>query len=356
MKKVLLIHQKCIQHYRVPVYNYLSSYLMRNGYELTVASEGFQSGNTTNHTFLLKQASLNLLSIAKMLIILKPDAVIMFVNLKNHYLFPLIFILKIAGIKAVYWGHGIDLQDKKSKIKLFLNWFQHQISDAIILYAEHLKVNIDPKLHKKCFVANNTLNFNDIHIPEFKKEELLLSYGISTKKNIICTGRIQKRKRIDDLISAFQMINNNKIGLIIVGPIDKDMDYLYKTNNPNIVFTGPVYGEKVLQLLKACDVYCIPGAIGLSIVDAQFCGLPVVTEDVDHGPEIMYLKNGQNGYIVPKGNITALAEKIQKLFVDDILRKRFSENAYNENRINGHINRLCEGFKLCLDHFFLKNY
>ena len=34
----------------------------------------------------------------------------------------------------------------------------------------------------------------------------------------------------------------------------------------------------------ACDVYCIPGAIGLSIVDAQFCGLPVVTEDVDHGP------------------------------------------------------------------------
>ena len=97
-------------------------------------------------------------------------------------------------------------------------------------------------------------------------------------------------------------------------------------------------------MLSSADVYCIPGALGLSIVDAFYCGLPIVTEDSDESPEIMYLKNGINGFIVPQGNIPLLAAKLQILLNDDDLRKQFSIEAKKEIHTNGHIDKMCQGF------------
>ena len=289
------------------------------------------------------------MSLAKCIQNQKPAAIILFVNPRNRYLFPLIAYIKIAKIKLIYWGHGIDLQNKKSFIKNILNRIQQRLSDALILYAEHLKKYINPSRHAKCFIANNTLNLAGIEIPQFAKEQLLLSFGIATSRNIIFTGRVQKRKRIQDLLDAFELLDREDTGLIIVGPIDKDMNSIVSKTRKNVYFIGPCYGIKVLQLLQSSDVYCMPGAIGLSIVDAQFCGLPVVTEAVEHGPEIMYLINGVNGYIVERDNPAALAEYVSRLLTNEELRSRFSAAARNEIATNGHIDTMCEGFVQCLD-------
>ena len=45
MVKVLLINQNKLLHYRIPVYNYLSAYLKRKGYSLTIVSEGTKEDN-----------------------------------------------------------------------------------------------------------------------------------------------------------------------------------------------------------------------------------------------------------------------------------------------------------------------
>jgi glycosyltransferase involved in cell wall biosynthesis len=137
-------------------------------------------------------------------------------------------------------------------------------------------------------------------------------------------------------------------GLILVGSDDEGI--LDNIEGENIFRLGPVYGEESLELLSASDVYCLPGAIGLSIVDAFYCGLPVVTENVVHGPEIMYLKDGVNGFMIPKGNITQLAAKLKMLLTDGALRERFSQAARNEIMTNGHIDRMCEGFRRALEY------
>ena len=89
----------------------------------------------------------------------------------------------------------------------------------------------------------------------------------------------------------------------------------------------------------------MPGAVGLSIVDAFYCGLPVVTEEGEESPEIMYLKDGVNGFIVPNGDIQQLAAKLQLLLEDDALRAQFSLAAKNEIMTNGHIDNMCKGFR-----------
>ena len=181
----------------------------------------------------------------------------------------------------------------------------------------------------------------------------MAEYGINTKKNIICIGRMHKRKRLDHLVKAFVQMKRDDIGLILVG---SDPDGILKEiNGHNIFKLGAIYGNKKLNLLSASDVYCLPGAVGLSIVDAFYYGLPLVTEEGDESPEIIYLRNGVNGFFVKRGDIKSMAEKLQLLLDDDVLRKQFSVAAKREIVENGSIQKFCEGFRDALFYVNDKN-
>ncbi|GAG16845.1 unnamed protein product [marine sediment metagenome] len=220
---------------------------------------------------------------------------------------------------------------------------EQALCDAIILYAEHLKKYVPDRFHKKVFVANNTLYINYPGLPPEAREKVLAEYGIHTKRNIICMGRMHMRKRVAHLVEALAYMKRSDIGLILVGP-DPD-GILNKIQGDNIYKLGPIYGEKKFDLLSAADVYCLPGAVGLSIIDAFYCGLPLVTEDGDESAEIMYLKGDVNGFVVSRGNIVAMAQKLQLLLDNDELRRQFSDAAKKEISENANIDKLCAGFK-----------
>lgn len=163
-------------------------------------------------------------------------------------------------------------------------------------------------------------------------------------------GRMQKRKRIRDLILAFRSLKLRDVGLVLAGPDTEGI--LKEVGGKNIYKVGPLYGEDAIQLLGSCDLCCLPGHVGLSIVDAFYCGLPLVTENVDHAPEISYLKHGINGFIVPKGDIRGLAEKLELLLTNDALRRSFAKAAKTEVQTNARIDIMCEGFRKSLDFVF----
>jgi glycosyltransferase involved in cell wall biosynthesis len=346
METIFLIHQDFVQHYRVSIYNYLSGFLEKHGYKLIVISEGIQENNPFPINFNIIKISLSAKNLIKIIRKFNPKITILFVNLKYRYLFPIILFLKLMHKKVLYWGHGKDLGDKNSKIKYFFYNLEHHLVDAIILYAPQLKKFINKKFYPKTFIANNTLNFAQINSVQFSEKAMTLAkYSILTKKNVICSCRIMKRKRIDELIAAFRIINRSDLGLIIIGSDQEGILSKMAVSETNIYMLGPLFGNKVIELLQACDLYCIPGAIGLNIVDAFYCGLPMITEDVDdHGPEIMYLKNGINGFVVAQGDINGMAEKIVLLLDNTEMLKQFSLAAKLEIETNGHIDRMCNGF------------
>jgi glycosyltransferase involved in cell wall biosynthesis len=193
-------------------------------------------------------------------------------------------------------------------------------------------------------VANNTLYFGTIDRGAIDRRAILARHGIATEKNIIMVGRLQKRKRIDDLVSAFKILSRRDVGLILVGPDEEGIAAKAKEQIGNVYPLGPLYGGDVIELLEASDLYCMPGAMGLSIVDAFHSGLPVITENVDHGPEIMYLRDGINGFMVDRGDVRALAQRIGLLLDDEKLYGRFSAAAKKEIEINGRIDNMGKGF------------
>ena len=348
-KKIILVHQDKIQQYRIAIYNYLYPYLMKHKFDLEIISSGIEKGNTHALQFPYTEATLEFKSLKKEINKKDPDAIIYFVNLKNLYLFPLLFYAKLKGIKLIYWGHGINLNNKHSILNPLYH-LEHSISDAIILYAPHLIKFVSTTNHNKIFIANNTLNTTNYDKLTSDRKEIFARYHINTSRNIVCVGRMQKRKRIFDLIEALKKIGSSDVGLILVGPDTEGI--LNKIEGKNIYKLGPIYGDEKIALLKSCDVFCLPGHVGLGIVDAFYCGLPIVTEAVDHAPEIFYFRNGVNGFMVPKGDINALSKKLRLLLTDDKLRQSFSEKAKEIIRKEGHINKMCQEFAKALQFVF----
>ena len=97
------------------------------------------------------------------------------------------------------------------------------------------------------------------------------------------------------------------------------------------------------------DVFSIPGHIGLGINQAFYWGLPAVTEEGLQPPEIHYLIDGRNGFIVPSGDLDALRSRILLLLGDDEKRKQFSENARRDILNNASIEKMYQGFARCVD-------
>ncbi len=349
MIRVLLVHGASIPHYRVPIYGHLAQSLGKHGFELQVASEGIQPGNPHEVAFPFEALELSASSIGRLVRRRNIDVVIMFVDMRHLYLFPTYLVVKgLLRRRMVWWGQGRDLASPDATVKNLAYGLEHALCDAIILYARHLEKYIALQARGKVFVANNTLVIDYQGLDPRRRGDVLAKHGIHTPRNIICVGRIQRRKRLDRLVVAHAAMKRDDVGLILVGP---DTEGILDTlTGDNVFRLGAIYGDDKFDLMSAADVYCLPGAVGLSIVDAFHCGLPLVTEAGDESAEMMYLKDGENGFIVPRGDATQLRERLLQLLDDDALRTRFSEAARREIRESGSIDAMAGGFLAALQY------
>ncbi|MGY5385556.1 glycosyltransferase, partial [Staphylococcus haemolyticus] len=65
----------------------------------------------------------------------------------------------------------------------------------------------------------------------------------------------------------------------------------------------------------------------LSILESLSKGTPVISYDVDYGPNEM-IENGKNGYLIEEGNEGEMAKVIISLLKDKKKLKKLSENCY----------------------------
>jgi glycosyltransferase involved in cell wall biosynthesis len=218
---------------------------------------------------------------------------------------------------------------------------------------------IGAKHRHKAFVANNTLNFEDFPAVTETKEEIKKDLGIPFEKVVLAVGRMDEgggRKKLDHLIKVFEQIDMPGAGLVVVGA-GVGRDILQRMNKTNMLYLGEIHDPRQFQIsrvFKMADVFSLPGHVGLGLNQAFFWGLPIVTEEGMQPPEIHYLVDGRNGFIVPNDDISALREKILFLLANDEERKRLSQNAREDILNHGSVQGMFEGFRQCLESLELK--
>ncbi len=81
--------------------------------------------------------------------------------------------------------------------------------------------------------------------------------------------------------------------------------------------------ESLSEVYAAMDVFCFPSdneGFGLVAVEAMFMGLPVVRTDIAGGEDMIV--EGENGYLVPAGDLDALCDRVARLLADPALAAR----------------------------------
>lgn len=348
MHKVILISNKLFD-YRVRVYEEFYELFLSRGiiFKVYVTSFGGIEYNNTSGLDIQKiEESFRVVS--DVLIKEKPDAVINFLHPTNKMMWLLYGYTLLHRIPNVYWNHGINLQDPHNLLKNIIYRFIHRISSAIILYSENELKHISKGNWSKTFIANNTISFSRIPDVQESKEALKKEFGIAYDKIVLFVGRIQKRKRLDVLLKIFEDEIFSDYGLVIVGGGLEETDKVLIDGMHNVIRLGPVYDEKKInQLFKLSDVFCIPGTNGLGINQAMYWGLPCMALNVKHSPEICYLKNGINGYLVE--DEAALKDKLLTVLKDDKLLAQLSASAASSIRQSASIEKMIGGFLNAID-------
>jgi glycosyltransferase involved in cell wall biosynthesis len=353
-RKVLLVSNR-VMHYRVPVYNYFHRRFRESGFEFSVMADCLQPQNQTPLEFELSETPFNFLRYRKAIADAQPAAVILFLLLKDWITWPLMHWLKMREIPFAFWTKGSNWDAKESRLHYQVFNYANGISDALILYSDTCREFINPRFWPKAFVANNTINFEDFPVVNESKEEIKKEFGIPFEKVVIFVGRMgatKGRKRVDHLIDIFRRLERNDIGLVLVGSGLSD-ELKARMNPRNTLYLGEVHDPQNLRISKLCkmaDVCAIPGHVGLGLNQAFYWGLPVVTEECNHPPEICYLKPGRNGFIVPGDDLQALQDRILYLLDNDAIRAEFSRHAREDILNQASIEGMFTGFKNCVEY------
>lgn len=96
-----------------------------------------------------------------------------------------------------------------------------------------------------------------------------------------------------------------------------------------IEIEGYIAHELVASKIGSFDVSCFGSELdsesfGVSAVESMACAVPVIATDVDGFKEVIV--DGETGFIVPRRNAEAIAQKMIELYEDSEKRERFGLN------------------------------
>jgi glycosyltransferase involved in cell wall biosynthesis len=163
--------------------------------------------------------------------------------------------------------------------------------------------------------------------------------GVHGKPMIGHLGRLKKYKSVDHLLRAFQIVVKDipdaQIKIVGDGDYRSDLEALARELGVSgqVEFTGYLsQAEKVRHLNQmSVAVNCsAKEGWGLTVIEANACGVPVVASDVPGLRDSVI--DGKTGLLYEFGNIEQLAEKITLILRDRNLRNRMSVDALEWGR------------------------
>ena len=248
------------------------------------------------------------------------------------------FIIRVSG--------NFDKIYKDTKSPIMKRMFQFRFIEKIIERFLFKKTDfvIAPNKDNLNYAFDNGLKKNNAKIVRYGSL-LFKNHFINPKKRvnsdffkknlgieksckvIIYVGRLERVKRVEDLIDIYKNIKIRNVKLLIVGDGSLKSFLVKKINSENLRKDIFMLGEKNQNWLSKCLPNCdcfIATHTGRALAEASFAGIPIAGYDIDWHSEI--IKNYHNGILVEIGNKSKLSNAIDKILASKKLTKKFSKN------------------------------
>lgn len=219
-----------------------------------------------------------------------------------------------ADLKHIYINHKKWYKNPVGK----LVWLASKLADHIVLESYSEKKLIENQLGYKLSAKYIVIHLGVVDSYKLKDKN-------SKKVVFVSTTRLVKDKGIAELIEAYKLIGSKNTRLTIYG--DGPDSAIFKSQATNIVgieMLGHV--ADINSALSQADILVHPTyheGFGLSLVEAEMWGLPIIASNVGSIPEIV--KNKVNGLLVPSKNIKELAKAMESLANNYDLRIEMGE-------------------------------
>ncbi len=161
-----------------------------------------------------------------------------------------------------------------------------------------------------------------------------LGLGESTMV-ITMVSRALKSKGVEDFIDACEMVGLGfpcVTGLLVGdaedgNPLSLPKEYLSGKGSAHFRWLG--WRHDIREIMKLSDIVVLPSryreGAPKSLLEAMAMSKPVITTDVPGCRDIV--EDGENGYVVPPRNPSALAGALRQLILDEPKRLRFGEHS-----------------------------
>ncbi len=236
---------------------------------------------------------------------------------------------QMTGVPYVVTLHGSDVHTLGADPAYQpATRFAVEAAHAVTCVTNHICQTAEQTLGVRCSIEPIT-NFTDTELFKPNACEFQMRNG---KQQLIHVSNFRPVKRVSDLVTAFAQIASEvpDVDLLLLGdgPTRHDVDRLIRKYELNNRIQCPGFKRDVHQYLRCADAFALSSELEgapLSLLEAMSCGLPVVSTAVGGIPEI--IEDGENGLLVPFGDIDAMAEKLYAILTDSTLAGRLGKQA-----------------------------
>jgi glycogen(starch) synthase len=160
----------------------------------------------------------------------------------------------------------------------------------------------------------------------------------SDRFTFICLGRLVPEKGFDIAIRALAAVKRGDFRLVIVGEGPGLLELRDLARNlhveSQVEMRGWIHPDDVPTCLKSAHVLIVPSVwrepFGLVALEAGQMGLPVIASNVGGLPEIV--RDGENGRLVPSGDVGGLARAMLELADNPLLCETMGRQGRKHSR------------------------
>ena len=177
--------------------------------------------------------------------------------------------------------------------------------------------------HDFCHNSSKQTSLTDLVAPKIQ----------SSKQNrIISVARLAPQKNQKMMIEAFAKIADEfpdwQLVIFGEGPLRSSLELLVKSLQLEGRVLLPGRTEHVIEELRKSKIFCLSSdyeGMSNSMIEAICVRLPIITTKVSGTEE--QITNGENGYVVDKGDSEGLCSKMRELIKDKEKRTLFGEKS-----------------------------
>jgi len=139
---------------------------------------------------------------------------------------------------------------------------------------------------------------------------------------VLFAGRLTRQKGLDELLQAIGILRARgcapRLCVAGSGNLTHWMRRAHDLGVADLLtWAGWVEGPEKQRLYQDAALFCMPShheSFGIAALEAMWAGLPVIGTDVGGFPDVVV--RGETGWLVPVGDVVAIADAVQHLLSD----------------------------------------